>query len=84
MSVRFHASLTSVCLAGLQQQPWQRHSTDSAGTLLHEIVHARTGFDDVTCDFENALTEVIGQTAAAAPSTVPTQKSFLSDLFGRV
>ncbi len=37
-----------------------------AGTLLHEVVHARTGYDDVTRDFENALTDVIGKTASAA------------------
>jgi hypothetical protein len=40
--------------------------SDFAGTLLHEVVHARTGYDDVTRDFENALTEVIGKTASAA------------------
>lgn len=32
-----------------------------AGTLLHEVTHAKSGFPDVSRDFENALTEVIGQ-----------------------
>jgi hypothetical protein len=54
-----------------------------AGTLLHEIVHARTGFDDVTRDFENALTDVIGQTAATALAAVQRPKSLLNGLFGR-
>lgn len=54
-----------------------------AGTLLHEIVHARTGFDDVTRSFENALTDVIGQTAAAALTPGPKSKTFFGGLFGR-
>jgi hypothetical protein len=53
-----------------------------AGTLLHEIVHARTGFDDVTRDFENALTDVIGQTAEAALKVARGPKSRLANLFG--
>lgn len=32
----------------------------AAGTLMHELVHAKTGFGDVTRDFETALTNVIG------------------------
>jgi hypothetical protein len=31
-----------------------------AGTLLHEITHAETGFSDVSREFESALTDVIG------------------------
>ena len=54
-----------------------------AGTLLHEIVHARTGYDDVTRGFENALTDVIGLTAAAALSPPPKPRSFLSGLLSR-
>lgn len=34
-----------------------------AGTLLHEIAHARTGHSDVSRDFEIALTEIIGRLA---------------------
>ena len=38
---------------------------DFAGTLLHELTHARTGFEDVSRDFECALTDVIGRLAAS-------------------
>ncbi|MGH2506937.1 MAG: ATP-binding protein [Terriglobia bacterium] len=31
-----------------------------AGTLLHELVHARTGYGDVSRDFETALTTLLG------------------------
>lgn len=55
-----------------------------AGTLLHEIVHAQTGYDDVTRAFESALTDVIGQTASAALSRAAQPKSLLRGLFGRV
>ncbi|SMF93903.1 Histidine kinase-, DNA gyrase B-, and HSP90-like ATPase [Methylomagnum ishizawai] len=34
--------------------------SDYAGTLIHELVHAKTGHDDVTRPFENELTNVIG------------------------
>jgi hypothetical protein len=37
-----------------------------AGTLLHELAHARSGHDDVTREFENELTELLGTVAAAA------------------
>ncbi len=36
---------------------------DFAGTLLHEITHAKTGYDDVSREFENALTEMLGKVA---------------------
>ena len=35
--------------------------SDTAGTLMHELVHAKTGYSDVTRDFETALTGVIGK-----------------------
>lgn len=35
-----------------------------AGTLLHELTHARTGADDLSRTFEIALTDVIGRVAA--------------------
>lgn len=35
-----------------------------AGTLLHEIAHAKTGYVDVSRDFENALTDMLGRVAA--------------------
>lgn len=37
-----------------------------AGTLLHELVHARTGYDDVSRDFESALTTLLGTVSSAA------------------
>lgn len=44
-----------------------------AGVLLHEIAHARTGHDDVTREFENELTELLGIVATRA-ITVPLEK----------
>jgi hypothetical protein len=41
-----------------------RSLRDFAGTLLHEIAHAKSGYDDVTRDFENELTQMLGQVAA--------------------
>jgi hypothetical protein len=35
-----------------------------AGTLLHEITHAKSGFSDVSREFESKLTEVIGVLSA--------------------
>ncbi|MGP8260179.1 MAG: ATP-binding protein [Acidobacteriaceae bacterium] len=37
---------------------------DFAGTLLHEIAHARSGYDDVSRDFESELTSMLGIVAA--------------------
>lgn len=37
-----------------------------AGTLLHELVHARTGYDDVSRDFEGALTTLLGTISSLA------------------
>ncbi len=31
-----------------------------SGTLIHELIHAKTGYDDVTREFETSLTETIG------------------------
>lgn len=39
---------------------------DFAGTLLHEIAHARTGYNDMTREFEDALTTLLGLIAVAA------------------
>ncbi len=55
---------------------------DFAGTLLHELVHARTGYDDVTRNFESALTDVIGKTAAAALTTSPEPKFSIRRFLG--
>jgi hypothetical protein len=40
-----------------------------AGTLLHEITHARSSKPDVSRGFESALTELIGRLASNAIST---------------
>jgi hypothetical protein len=37
-----------------------------SATLIHEITHARSGYDDVTREFESALTEAIGMVASKA------------------
>ena len=37
-----------------------------AGTLLHEIAHAKSGLSDVNRDFELELTDFLGQTATRA------------------
>jgi hypothetical protein len=37
-----------------------------AGTLLHEIAHAKSGYGDVSRDFESALTDFLGETASRA------------------
>jgi len=37
-----------------------RSISDYSGTLIHELIHAKTGYDDVTRVFENSLTEKIG------------------------
>jgi hypothetical protein len=39
--------------------------TSFAGTLLHEITHANSGYPDVSREFESALTKVIGQLSSA-------------------
>jgi hypothetical protein len=36
-----------------------------AGTLLHEIAHAKSGYGDVTRDFESELTRMLGLLAAS-------------------
>lgn len=41
-----------------------RSVQDYAGTLLHECVHAMSGFSDVNRDFESALTKTIGEIVA--------------------
>jgi hypothetical protein len=48
-----------------------------AGTLLHELAHARSGHDDVTREFENELATLLGVTAADAinpPANQPPAK----------
>jgi hypothetical protein len=41
-----------------------RDPASFAGVLAHEIAHAASGFPDVSRDFENTLTEMLGQVLA--------------------
>jgi hypothetical protein len=55
-----------------------------AGALLHEIIHAKTGYADVTREFELALTQLIGTAAAQAISSNRERTtSLMSSFFGR-
>jgi hypothetical protein len=45
-------------------RPELRSLDEFAGTLLHELVHARTGYDDLSRDFELTLTDLIGRLAS--------------------
>ena len=38
-----------------------KNISDFSGTLIHELIHARTGFLDVSRDFESELTQIIGK-----------------------
>jgi hypothetical protein len=49
-----------------------------AGTLLHEIAHASSGYGDVTRDFESELTRMLGILAAAR---ITPRKGALSKWF---
>ncbi len=42
--------------------------TTFAATLLHEVAHARSGSSDISSEFEDQLTDFLGQAAAAAVS----------------
>jgi hypothetical protein len=57
---------------------------DFAGTLLHEIVHAKTGYADITREFECALTELMGRAGAQAiGSATAKSPSIMGSLFRR-
>jgi len=47
-------------------RPQLRSLRDFAGTLLHEFAHARSGHEDVSRGFEEALTSTIGSVSVAA------------------
>jgi len=51
-----------------------------AGTLLHEAVHAESGFEDVSRDFEIELTKLIGAICAKAV-VKPERQSLFKRLF---
>jgi len=41
-----------------------RNLEEYAGTLLHEIAHARSGAPDISSEFEDELTDLLGKTGA--------------------
>ncbi|RCS28231.1 ATP-binding protein [Polaribacter sp. WD7] len=44
-----------------------------SGTLIHELIHAKTGYDDVTREFETSLTNSIGELCEKLISNEQTQ-----------
>ncbi len=53
---------------------------DYAGTLLHEAVHAKSGFSDVSRDFEKELTKLIGVLCAKTVEK-PRRQNIFKRLF---
>ena len=45
-----------------------------AGTLLHEIAHARSGAPDISSEFERSLTDLLGKTGARVDVSRPKRK----------
>lgn len=54
---------------------------DYAGTLLHEVAHAISGAPDVSSDFEECLSELLGIIASDVDFSVQ-KRGILSKLFG--
>lgn len=57
-----------------------KNKSDYLGVLIHELVHARQGLSDVSRDFENELTRIIGRLADAIlqndfPLNITTENS---------
>lgn len=52
----------------------------TAGTLIHELIHAKTGYSDVTRDFETALTYAIGDLCDRLRTTIASQESGASQI----
>jgi len=52
------------------------------GVLIHELIHAKTGFIDVTRDFESALTDTIGEICRQLLEKKETKSSIFSWLRG--
>ena len=59
-----------------------RSLADYAGVLVHELVHAKTGYYDVTRPFETALTEQIGKLCEQALKSGGAGKPWYNALFG--
>lgn len=58
-----------------------RSLEEFAGTLLHEIGHARSGAPDVSSEFERSLTELLGKTGSRIGG-VQGNSTLLSKIFG--
>ena len=58
-----------------------RSLEEFAGTLLHEIGHARSGASDVSSEFEKSLTELLGKTGARI-GDAQSHSGLLSKIFG--
>ncbi len=58
-----------------------RKLEDFAGTLLHEIGHARSGASDISSEFEKSLTELLGKTGSRI-GDVHRNAGLLSKIFG--
>jgi len=58
-----------------------RSLEDYAGTLLHEIAHARSGAADISSEFEKGLTELLGKTGSHIGGDQPKNGVF-TKLFG--
>lgn len=59
-----------------------RNLEDYAGTLLHEIGHARSGASDISSEFEQSLTELLGKTGSRISSNQGKSGMF-TKIFGR-
>jgi len=53
-----------------------------AGTLLHEIAHARSGATDISSDFEKSLTDLLGKTGSHIDG-IEVKPGIISKLFNR-
>jgi len=51
-----YSSLASIIIKRTQLESLEKY----AGTLLHEVVHVVSGAKDVTRDFEDELTKLLG------------------------
>lgn len=54
---------------------------DYAGTLLHEIAHARSGAPDISSEFEKSLTDLLGKTGSRVDVS-QAKRGLISKLFG--
>ena len=52
-----------------------------AGTLLHEIAHARSGAPDISSQFEKSLTELLGKSGSRIVN-IQIKRGLFSKLFG--